>query len=228
MTDPAETQRKDKLPYSVWEFNYKPESYVHKSWISDLPNADLIKKLITEDNGQKSTRLSHHLMDQLGFNGKFYFDFSDSLTRVALLSSKDLQSLVMHLGIMFHFDDIRHTIIKDLVVKYKVELGEDLYNFALIRAPKLKNKQLKTIHLPKTMPIKQKVLVSGLVCLFTAVKINPVALLKRLVIKLPRQWFDIYVSYSSKQKTIAGGQKGNANIVKIVLCDLKFEVNDVS
>ena len=224
MTEPIEPQGKSKIAHSVWEFNYKPESYVHKSWISNLPNAALIQKLISEGDDKKSTRLSHHLMSELGFDGKFYFDFSDSLTRVALLSSTDLQVLVMHLGLMFHFDDIRHTIIKDLVVKYRSELGEDLYQFALTTAPKLKDKQLKTIELPKGMPIKKKILVSGLVCLFTAVKENPAALLKRLVVKLPRQWFDIYMRYSSKLKTIPGGQQGNANIVKILLDDLQFEV----
>ncbi|MCK5725549.1 MAG: SctK family type III secretion system sorting platform protein [Thiotrichaceae bacterium] len=225
MTDPSDSHRKDKMPYSVWEFNYKPESYVHESWVSDLPNAELIQKLIQEDNGeQRSTRLSHHLMSQLGFNGKFYFDFSDSLTRVALLKSDDLQTLVMHLGLMFHFDDIRHTITKDLVVKYREELGKDLYQFALTIAPKFKKKQLKSIRLPKDMPIKEQVLVSGLICLFTAVKSNPVALLKRLLIKLPREWFDLYVHYSSKLKRIPGGQGGNANIVKLILSDLNIEV----
>ncbi len=222
MTNPANTLEKEGIPYPVWEFNYKPERFVHQSWVSNLPNADLLQKLINEDSSQKSTRLSHHLMSQLGFNGKFYFDFSDPITKLALWQANDLQRLVYHVGILFYFDDIRHKIARDEVRKYRSELGSDLYNFALVRAPKLKKKQLKQVALPSSMPIKQKVLVAGLISLFTAMKGYPVPLLKRLVVKLPRKWFDAYVHYSKHNK-IPGGNSGNMAIVEIIMNELKVE-----
>jgi hypothetical protein len=222
MANPSRTEKKENIPYPVWEFNYKPERFVHHSWVSNLPNADLIQKLINEDSSQKSTRLSHHLMSQLGFDGKFYFDFSDPITKLALWHGNDLEKLVYHVGILFYFDEIRHKIAKNDVRKYRTELGSELYNFALKRAPSLKKKQLKQVVLPSSMPIKQKVLVAGLIALFTAMKGYPVPLLKRLVVKLPRKWFDAFVHYS-KDTEIPGGSSGNIAIVEIIMNELKLE-----
>ncbi len=224
MTNPSKTFKEDDVSYPVWEFNYKPESYVHPSWVADLPNADLLQKLINEDSSKKSTRLSHHLMSQLGFDGKFYFDFSDPITKLALWSGNDLQNLVYHLGILFYFDDIRHKIARNEVRQYRAELGNELYGFALTGALLLKKKQLKQVILPASMPIKQKVLVAGLISLFTAMKGYPVPLVKRLVVKLPRKWFDAYVRYSKHNK-IPGGSSGNIAIVEIIMNELNVGKN---
>ena len=221
MTNPSKKSSGQQLPYPVWEFNYKPERYVHNSWLSNLPNAELLQKLIAEDSGnQKATRLSHHLMGQLGFDGKFYFDFSDPITKLALWSTEDIQKLVYHVGILFYFDEIRHQITRDDVKKFRSDLGVELYSFALNRAPGLKSKQLKQIDLPNTMSIKQKILTAGLISLFTAMKGYPLALLKRLVVKLPRKWFDIYIYFSTNNK-IPGGNSGNIAIVELIMGDLK-------
>ncbi len=221
MINPSRKSTGKQLPYPVWEFNYKPERYVHDSWLSNLPNAELLQRLIAEDSGnQKATRLSHHLMGQLGFDGKFYFDFSDPITKLALWSTEDIQKLVYHVGILFYFDEIRHQITRDDVKKFRSELGVELYNFALNNAPRLKSKQLKQVDLPNTMSIKQKVVTAGLISLFTAMKGYPLALLKRLVVKLPRKWFDIYIYFSTKN-TIPGGSSGNIAIVELIMNDLK-------
>ena len=221
MTNPSNQSSRKKLPYPVWEFNYKPERYVHDSWLSNLPNAELLQKLIAEDSGnQKATRLSHHLMSQLGFDGKFYFDFSDPITKLALWGTEDIQKLVYHVGILFYFDEIRHQITREEVKRFRSDLGVELYSFALNRAPGLKNKQLKQVDLPDTMSIKQKILAAGLISLFTAMKGYPLPLLKRLVVKLPRKWFDIYLYFSTKNK-IPGGKSGNIAIVELIMNDLK-------
>jgi len=222
MTSPAEAAQINNLPYPVWEFNYKPERYVHKSWLSDLPNAELLQKLISEDNSHKATRLSHHLMGQLGFNGQFYFDFKDPITRLALWHGEDLKRLVYHIGIMFFFDDIRKKIKRDEVNQCRSELGLDLYNFALLRAPRLKATQLKHVKFPDSMPIKQQVLMAGLLSLFTAMQGYPIPLLKRFVVKFPRKWFDAYVDFSRRVK-IPGGRAGNISIVELIMNEIKLE-----
>ena len=224
MTSPSEIVKEENMPYPVWEFNYKPERYVHPSWLKNLPNADLLQTLIKEDSSQKSTRLSHHLMSQLGFNGKFYFDFSDPITKMALWQSKDLEKLVYYVGILFYFDEIRQKITRSEVKKYRMELGNDLYNFALLRAPKLKKRQLKQVILPPSMSIKQKVLVAGLIAVFTAMRGYPVSLVKRLVVKLPRKWFDAFVKFS-KNQDVPGGRSGNIAIIEIIIQELKMESN---
>lgn len=220
MTNPADKIQSRKLPYPVWEFNYKPERYVHQSWLTNLPNADLLQKLINEDNSQKATRLSHHLMSQLGFNGNFYFDFSDPFTKLALWHGNDIQKLVYYVGILFYFDEIRQKIAKDEVKQYRQELGDELYNFALNVAPTIKTKQLKTIELPNSMPIKKKVLIAGIVSLFTAMKGHPPALLKRLVVKLPRKWFDCFIHYSTHSEKIPGGSSGNIALVGLMMNEI--------
>lgn len=210
-----------KIPYPIWEFNYKPERFVHDSWLSNLPNADLLQKLIAEDSSsKKSTRLSHHLMGQLGFNGKFYFDFSDPITKLALWKTKDIQKLVYYVGVLFYFDEIRKKITKSDVQKFRSELGSELYDFALNNAPQLKSSQLKQVQLPASMPIKQKILTAGLISLFTGMKGYPLPLLKRLVVKLPRKWFDIYIHFSTKNK-IPGGTSGNISIIELIMNELK-------
>ncbi len=220
MTSPAEAAQKENLPYPVWEFNYKPERYVHESWVSNLPNAALLRKLITEDSSQQATRLSHHLMNQLGFNGKFYFDFKDPVTRLALWHGEDLKTLIYHVGILFFFDDIRKKITRTEVNQYRSELGAELYNFALLRAPKIKERQLKHLDFPASMSIKQQVLMAGLLSLFTAMQGYPLPLLKRFVIKLPRKWFDAYVHYSRRTK-IPGGCAGNVAVIELMMNEVK-------
>jgi hypothetical protein len=226
MTNPTDKSEDQKISYPVWEFNYKPESFVHESWLSNLPNAELLQKLIAEDsNSKKSTRLSHHLMNQLGFDGKFYFEFSDPITKLALWKTEDIQRLVYYVGILFYFDEIRHKITKADVNKFRSELGSELYDFALNNAPNLKNKQLKQVKLPVTMPIRQKILTAGLISLFTAMKGYPLPLLKRLVVKLPRKWFDVYLHYSTKNK-IPGGSFGNIAVIELIMNELKVSKNN--
>lgn len=222
MTSPAEVTQRDNLPYSIWEFNYKPECYIHPSWLSNLPDAELLQKLISEDDGHKSTRLSHYLMTQLGFNGQFYFDFKDPITQLALWHGEDLKELIYHIGILFFFDDIRSKITRDEVNQYRCELGLELYDFALNRAPKLKRTQLKHAKFPQSMSIRKKVLMAGLLSLFTAIKGYPAPLLKRFVIKLPRKWFDAYLSFSRHNK-VAGGRIGNISIVELMMNEITLQ-----
>lgn len=201
MSDPKHTSGKHNLPYPVWEFNYKPERYVHKTWLVDLPNAALLLKLIHTEEENKTTRLSQHLMSQLGFNGQFFFDFSDPITKLALWSGVELQYFVKYIGIMYHYNEIRKVIARDEVLAYRKALGGKLYSFALEKAPSL-NIALNPAKLSKKLPIKERIMISGLLVLYPAMKGYPLALQKRLVIKLPRQWYDYYIKHADKKNSL--------------------------
>lgn len=188
------------VAYPVWEFNYKPERYIHKSWLNSLPNSDIIEKLIENDEKDSSTRLSHFLMSQLGFNGSFYFDFTDPFTQVALWDCEKLEKLIFHTGVVFYGDEISKLIVRDHVLKYRKSLGDELYHFALERALKLNKRNLSILDLPKQMDIMDRVRVSGLVCFNEAVKTLPMAMLKRIVVKLPKRYFHMTLKYAPQSR----------------------------
>ncbi|CAA6815635.1 MAG: Unknown protein [uncultured Thiotrichaceae bacterium] len=226
MTNPEDFLKSENLPYPIWEFNYKPEKYVHTSWLKDLPNADVILKLIAEDSRKTSTRLSHHLLSQLGFDGKFFFDFNDSLTQLALWDTSEMQKLVQHIGMMFYFDDVRRCITRQEVASYRKALGEELYTFALEGAPEIKQRQLKALDLSEELSINRKLLITGMAVIIAGMQDYPYALLKRMIIKLPRSWFDDYSQMVANKKNMPGGKIGNSDLT-LKLMDYVKEKPDV-
>ena len=226
MSDPKQTSAKHNLPYPIWEFNYKPERYVHKTWLVDLPNAELLLKLIYTEEDTKTTRLSQHLMSQLGFNGKFFFDFSDPITKLALWSGVELQHFVKYIGIMYHYDEVRKVIARDEVLAYRKALGDSLYMFALEKAASL-DISLNPAKLSKSLPIKERVMISGLLVLYSAMQGYPPALQKRLIIKLPRKWYDYYIEHANKKNILSDSDlKRRMLINKVMQVVVKGKKND--
>lgn len=228
MSDPKQTTGEHNLPYPVWEFNYKPERYIHKTWLVDLPNAELLLKLIHTEEENKTTRLSHHLMSQLGFNGQFFFDFSDPITKLALWSGVELQHFVKYIGMMYHYDEVRQIIARDEVLAYRKALGDNLYNFALKKAATL-NINLNPAKLSKSLPIKERVMISGLLVLYPAMQGYPPALQKRLVVKLPRKWYDYYIEHADKKNILSDSDvKRRVLINKVMQAVVKSKKRNVA
>jgi hypothetical protein len=186
--------KKDDLSYPVWEFNYKPERYIHKSWLHSLPNGDLVDKLMGE--GRDTERLSNFLMSQLGFDGEFFFDFSNTSSQVALWSASDLKRLVMYAGLCCHYKDIQQLIMRDNVLEVRRYLGDKLYTFALKRAAVFMDFQPEVLEFTKRVHLNNRVIISGLVCLHSYMRRFPTAFMKRVVIKLPREWFEHMIKYT--------------------------------
>ena len=185
---------KDDLPYPVWEFNYKPGRYIHKSWLHALPNGELLDKLMGE--GRDTERLSNYLMSQLGFDGKFFFDFSNISSQVALWPADDLKKLVMYSGVACHYKDIQQLIVREEVLEVKNFLGEDMYTFATRHVPTYMDFQPEIIKYTDAVNLNDKIIISGLVCLHSYMRRFPTAFMKRIVIKLPREWFGHMVKYT--------------------------------
>lgn len=185
---------KDELPYPVWEFNYKPERYIHKSWLHALPNGELIDKLMGE--GRNTERLSNYLMSQLGFDGKFYFDFSNISSQVALWSADDLTKLVMYTGLACHYKNIQTLIIREQVLEVRESLGDEMYTFAMKRVITFMDSQPELLTFSDKIDLNNRVIISGLVCLHSYMSRFPTAFMKRIIIKLPREWFEHMVKYT--------------------------------
>ena len=194
MNNDDDKSNKDELSYPVWEFNYKPERYIHKSWLHALPNGELLDKLMGQ--GRDTERLSNYLMAQLGFNGKFFFDFSNISSQVALWPAADLKRLVMYSGLACHYKDIKKLIIREKVLEVKSFLGEEMYSFALNRASEFMDFQPDILKYEDDVHLNNRIIISGLVCLHTYMRRFPVAFMKRVIIKLPREWFEHMVKYT--------------------------------
>lgn len=171
----------------VWEFNYKPDRYIHKSWLATIPNGRLLEKL--RASKRDTTQLSQYLLGQLGFNGEFYFDFSNNpLASVALLPLKSLEKLIKLIGVTYNYQEINKVIEKQEVTLLKKTLGEDIYDFSFQQAPLVAKKKLSSINYPKNTALHEKIISSGFICLHSAFQRQPAALKKRLLIKLPKEW----------------------------------------
>ncbi len=171
----------------VWEFNYKPDRYIHKSWLATIPNGQLLEKL--RANKRDTTQLSQYLLSQLGFNGEFYFDFSNNpLANVALLPLESLEKLIKLIGVTYNHKIINRVIEKQEVILLKNTLGEDVYNFSFQHAPLVAKKKLSSINYTKKIPLHERIISSGFICLHSAFQRQPAALKKRLLIKLPKEW----------------------------------------
>ncbi|MCK5902352.1 MAG: SctK family type III secretion system sorting platform protein [Cocleimonas sp.] len=193
--------KKDELPYPVWEFNYKPERYIHKSWLYALPNGEILEKLMND--GRDTERLSNYLLSQLGFNGKFFFDFSNISSQVALWSGHELNKLVMYTGLACHCKDIRQLIIREHVLALRESIGGEMYDFAMKRVRTFIDTQPNLLDYADDIRLNDRIVISGLVCLHSYMRRFPIAFMKRVIIKFPRDWFDYLLKYSpqiSKEK----------------------------
>ena len=178
----------------VWEFNYKPDRYIHKSWLATVPNGKLLEKL--RESNRDTSQLSQYLLGQLGFNGEFYFDFSNNpLANVALLPLESLEKLIKMIGATYNHKEINQAISKQEVSLLKKTLGSDIHNFAFQQAPSIANKKLSSLNYQRTTPLHEKIISSGILCLHSAFQKQPAALRKRLLIKLPKEWINISQPY---------------------------------
>jgi len=178
---------------TIWEFNYKPERYIDTTWLETIPNGKLLEKL--RQNKRDTSQLSHYLLSQLGFNGQFFFDFSDPIARVALSPPENLKKLVEYIGVTYQQHDIRRTITKAEVAIMKDNIGENVYQFGLQSSPEITKKPLTYFAFKDEVTLKQRILITGIICLNNSFKYQPTALRKRLLIKLPKPWVDLSTNY---------------------------------
>jgi hypothetical protein len=213
---------KEGLPYPVWEFNYKPERYIHKSWLHALPNGELIDKLMGE--GRDTERLSNYLISQLGFDGKFFFDFSNISSQVALWSASELKRLVMYTGLCCHYKDIQRLIIRDQVLEVRNYLGDEMYAFAMKRAASFMDFQPEILEFSDKVHLNNRVIISGLVCLHSYMRRFPTAFMKRVIIKLPREWFEHMVKYTPQMTKHEGRKLGCIQVIEKAIIEVKRDV----
>ena len=171
--------------------------------------------------GRDTERLSNYLMSQLGFDGKFYFDFSNISAQVALWPAKELKKLMMYSGLACHYQDIQQLIVREQLLEVKGFLGEAMYQFAIKRAPTFMECQPKILEYEKTVPLNNRIIISGLVCLHSYMRRFPTAFMKRVIIKLPREWFEHMVKYTPQVTKSSRRKIACLNIIEKAISEIQ-------
>lgn len=218
----ADSARSSKLSSLVWEFNFRPDHYIHDSWLEHMPDGPLIRKLVGRH--RSADRIVQHLLQRFGLENQVFFNFSNSLTRIALWSGADLERLVLHTGAVFYHARVQKIVIKDDVHKIRDEMGEELFQFMQSRALPIKGKMELDLLLPKKLSIRNMLILSGLLCLHSALGGYSMALRKRMMLKLPHEWFVLYKRAAVLGKELNKQNAECAALIQKIAIEIKIGV----
>jgi len=223
-TEEQAVRSQQKLAPLVWEFNFRPDHYIHTTWLESLPEGELIKKLVGRHRAAE--RVVQHLMERLGLENQMFFDFSSSLTRMALWSGEDLEKLVLYVGTVFNYQRVQRIVERDEVAVVREAIGEELFLFMHRRAPIVISRPPSGVNLPEKVDIRTSLIIAGLLCLHEALSEHPSALRKRLMLKLPREWFALYkqMAYLGK-KTLSEQHAECVALIQKVAVEIRMGVN---
>lgn len=213
----------NELSQAVWRFNFRPDSYLHSSWLATMPDGQVMQALFGQARGE--SRLVQHMMQRLGLHDSVFFDFSKPLARLALWRGQELEQLILYLGAMFHFQVVRRIVTRDDLLKTQQVLGEDLYRFLQQRAPLLTHNVTTDIPFPEHMGLKKRFALAGMLCLRAAFAGYPAAFWKRLVYKLEREFFVLWKRYAKCGEELDAQASECAVLVQKVAIEIKMGVS---
>ncbi len=219
----VEATRKNKLSRLVWEFNFRPDHYTHDSWLEQMPDGPLIKKLVGKQ--RSAERIVEYLLKRFNLENQVFFNFSNSLTRIALWSGSDLEKLIMHTGAIFYYTKVRRIVVRDEVEAIQKELGNDIFLFMQSRATLMKGKMALDIQLPDHLGTKNSLIAAGLLCLHEALQDYPQALRKRLMLKLPYEWYSLYKKIRPLGSDLQGHHKECAALIQKIAIEIRVGIN---
>ena len=219
----VDATRKNKLSRLVWEFNFRPDHYTHDSWLEQMPDGPLIKKLVGKQ--RSADRIVEYLLRGFGLENQVFFNFSNSLTRIALWSGSDLEKLILHIGAIFYYTKVKRVVVREEVESIQQELGSDIFLFMQRRATLMKGKMTLDIKLPEQLGARSSLIVAGLLCLHEALQDYPPALRKRLMLKLPYEWYTLYKKMKPLSQDLHGHSKECAALIQKIAIEIRVGVN---
>ncbi len=119
---------------------------------------------------------------------ELFLEFDRPFKRAALLDAGEILRLILLMGAVMHRERIAAAIGRRQVEALKRELGEEVYTFALKRAPLVAGSLPRGIA-PETENLAEDVKTAGTRCFSLCFCGEPEALRKRLELKLPG-WFE--------------------------------------
>ncbi|MGF1526667.1 MAG: SctK family type III secretion system sorting platform protein [Candidatus Competibacterales bacterium] len=181
-------------PLIICEFNFSPSKYIHDSWLESLSiNFPLVK---LREHPRILNRIDNYLLNQLKLSDQFWFDFSDPIHRIALLSNDELAKIALYTGLVLNANVIKKTISREQVLHIKTSLGDEAYKFAVKRATELAPKTAAPSFTwsYSESSYKAHATVCGLKCIAIPFAGNdPAAIVQRLLLKLPMNWHRSFI-----------------------------------
>ncbi|TDU70700.1 YOP protein translocation protein K (YscK) [Prosthecobacter fusiformis] len=118
---------------AIFDFNHRPQFWLHPEVIARFPEAAVIRVLATGTHGH------HHLASWLTRVLQLddydpVWDFQESRLRIALLSPETLTRLARYTGVALCWPRIASIIGRQQLHEIKASIGEDAHAFALRRA----------------------------------------------------------------------------------------------
>ena len=175
-------------------FNFYLLNYVHPSWIENDQYVELIDQL--KPNEKSHLSLSRYLLKRFNLVDDFDFDFSDIEKRVVFAAEEELEKLAFYLGIILNESVIRTVIVRSEREALRRCLGDDGYQFAVKKAQFFI--QSSTQPEPSLLidwnyldKFKRFLMRTGFQVIGQAFSKHSVAIRKRLVLKLPKEWYKV-------------------------------------
>ena len=212
-----------KIANLVWEFNFRPDHYTHVSWLDQMPDGPIIKKLVGKQ--RSADRIVQHLLQRLGLENQVFFNFSNSLTRIALWSGDDLERLILYTGTIFYHKRVQKIVMREEVQQLQEQLGFDLFSFMQRRSALMKGNLPLTLKLPAKLDAQHSLIVAGLLCLNQALQEYPIALRKRLMLKLPYQWYLLLKKAEPLGKQLQGQNKECAALIQKIAIEVRMRID---
>ncbi len=129
-----------------------------------------------------------------------YWDFTENTKRIILFEPEAIKQLALYFGVTLNADVLSKIILQEEVKKIKNELGENLYEFALMRANFMINKESKFFKifysLSSDKVLVQKIILNGLSALYILCEHWPEYLKQRLETLL----YDFALEYGIEKK----------------------------
>lgn len=213
----------DPLVQAIWRFNFRPDTYVHPSWLAAMPEGKVVQRLLA--SGKGDGRVVSHVMQQLGLQDNVFFDFSKPLSKLALWRGQELQQLVLYLGAMFHGRLLRRVITRDGIAQLHRVLGDDVFRFLQRRTLLVNHNVTATIPFPKELGLKQRFILAGLLCLRAAFVGYPAAFWQRLLYKLERGWQQLWKQHEALGAGLVAQAAECTVLVQKIAIEMKMGVN---
>lgn len=195
--------REDRLFLTIYRFNEMISEYVEKSHVSIPYLANQWDYLVSLERLQK--KLSRLLLKHFNLENQPFYQFEDPRLRIALLDRSTLDNLLIHAGAVIYSERISKLVMKKDVLALKESIGDDMYFFAAKKASLLTGFAPRVMLPEESTPItKDALFEAGKQCLQMSLVHEDERLLKRLVLKFPKeiQW-DFLSLVAEEQKTKA-------------------------
>ena len=167
----------------IFDFNRRPQSWLHPEVMSALPHRHLVQALSQTNHG--ASHLSGWLGRELKLDSaETHWDFEEPRRRIALLSATTLHRLSCYAGSAACWPKIAAAIQRDELREVKATLGEEAHVFALRRG-RLIVPEEETLSPPSGLSLAQHAMKVGWQIVSAVVENDPATVQQRFALKLP-------------------------------------------